>query len=654
MLEALPKTILKISSYLEEMIDRSPLGWLALTLTLLFATLLTLYPATTVSFQIEGNGEFQIFYDDGAGFRESKSLRHGNGIVRLSESGYGVRAFRVDPPPSGLFIICSPNRTRHFFPRVDRSAPIEPTVLAELGMKRVSESSHCTTWQVEADHPDPQVAFGLPASPRTRALSHLLFLARFFFWASFFFAAFGIVRRITPAGRKRIMGFAEAAYIQTDRQLPVLFLVLASALGLGFIVVRPPGSVPDEFAHANKIALMASGQWTGVDGGDERPPLLAQYGPFHSVHGRKFTHEELVTVADAPLACENAPREGAAAPGSASPLMYLSPWASHSATCQINGSFGHYYYAAQIGNLLLYLLLCFVGLKAAGFGRWVLFVVASIPMSLYLATALSYDGNMLGLCIAYLGVVSGIASGRLSLVWAQWLLLGLGVLIAFSKPLMGWIFFAPWLCLAVIESGWAQRVRWLLATSLVPAALHAFWLYRIAGSGENRARPDVPSVNGMDMLLASPFSYLQALVNTAFSDTGRFVLKSAVGVFGWLDVYPPSHFYAIAAMAIVGAVSLNPSAKPSGLRIALFAWLVAAVVVIVVCIPFYVYWTTPGSSVIEGLQGRYFIPLIAFVAMCSSFRMHRAWQGAVAVAIVASVPVMSIISIASIFHRYYL
>lgn len=631
---------------------KSPQHWLVFAAAAALAAVLTLYPSTRISFQLEGEGVFQVFHDNGEGFSEAGSVWRNRGLIEL-DGGLSASAFRVDPTADSTFSVCMPTRSLRWLPGISGGTGFAPEPMASAGIQPVAAIDGCASWHVESGHPDPQAVFAVPQVPGGATLDRTLTIARYFLWTLAFFAIVGAAGRMETDDRQRIGRLSAAVYDRLDRRLPELFLILGLVLGVAFISIRPPGAVPDEFAHSSKIALMASGQIVGADEGRERPNLLGNYGPFQAVLGRKFSRDELEDVATAPLACEHVPREGVAAPSGASPLMYLSPWVGHGVTCGLGGNFGLYYYGSQFLNLLVYLILGFVGLRAAGFGRWALFVIASVPMSLYLATSLSYDANMLALCIAYLGVVSGVSSGRVPMARAQWGLLALGIMLALSKPLIGWIFFAPWVFIAIAREGWLPRLRWLFMTSLVPAAIHAVWILSIVSGSDSYARPDVESVNGMALLIDSPLSYLQMLVATAFSSTGQLILKGMVGVFGWLDIYPPSYFYTVATLAIVGATFLNVSAKPAGFRTGLFAWVIALIVTIIMCIPFYAYWTQPQSPVIEGLQGRYFLPLAAFVAMFCSVSIHQVWRGPVAALVVVSIPLMSGIALIAILSRYY-
>jgi uncharacterized membrane protein len=92
-----------------------------------------------------------------------------------------------------------------------------------------------------------------------------------------------------------------------------------------------------------------------------------------------------------------------------------------------------------------------------------------------------------------------------------------------------------------------------------------------------------------------------------------------IGILGWLDVSLPAHAYVMAAIALPlslwsnGADRLSPTIRWSAMAMVLVALVLA-------CVPLYLSWTLPGSHAIEGLQGRYFLGIAAFLLVWGSFR----------------------------------
>ena len=635
-------------------VARAPLHFFVAALALALAVLLSFAPSAEMSVRIEGRGSYQVFVDDGPGFTEGGSrwqLVEESTEVTVSGLRIGKGALRIDPPAGSTFRTCEPHRSVRWLPGIAVESRLQDRQVA--GMRATRELDGCATWVVAADAPDPSLVFAFAPVAAEGGVAKLQRAARIVLWTIAFFGFYLGFGRLAVQDKEALARLSGRIYDVANAHLARIFLVMGVLLGLAFIVARPPGAVPDEFAHSSKIALMTAGQFVGVDHGKSRPALLADYGPFQKVYGEKFTFEQLGHTRSKPLSCTDVLPEGAAAPTVSSPLMYLAPWLSHELSCSLGASFGFYYYLAQLLNLAAYLLLAFIGIRAAVHGRWVLFLVATLPMSLYLATSVSYDSNMLGLCFAYLGITSGVYSGAVPVRRGQWWLLALGLAVALSKPLVGWIFLAPWICLLVLERSWKIRLKWLVLASLVPAALHAAWLLQVAGGGDANERPDVAAVIGMDALLAQPGTYIKAVLATAFSTAGDRIVQGVAGVFGWLDVYPPSSFYQLATCAAALALMLNARRKPASAIVFAHGIVVSLLAILVLCMPFYAFWTQPGSPVIEGLQGRYFLPIAALAGMACSFALPRSMRGLPALALLAMVPLLSIMAIQAIVGRYY-
>ena len=632
---------------------RAPLQFGLAAFAALSALILAVYPSAELSIRLIGSGSYQIFIDDGAGFSEAGSrwlLIEDSENIQLPSLGLGRGVLRIDPPPGIVFTVCEPRRRVHWLPGFAADSAIEKR--EALGMRLSADDDTCSSWIVDAAAPDPQVIYAFTPLTAEGPLGNAQRTVGLALWLVALASAFLGFIRLGPAQRRQLEHLSDQVYVRADASLGGIFLAFGLVLGLFYMLVRPPGAVPDEFAHSSKIALMAAGQFTGVDKGAIRPGLVGDYGPFQNVYGQKFTFEQLCATVSQPLSCAHEPLAGAMAPTASSPFMYLVPWGVHEFTCDIGASFGLYYYAAQLLNLFLYLLLAWFGIRSAGFGRWALFFFALAPMSLYLASSLSYDSAMLGLSFSYLGLVSGTYSGKVAADRVKWILFLVGLGIAASKPLAGWILFAPWICIALFGD-WRSRAAWLGLTSIVPALLHGIWLLDLTTQEGPSVRPDVAAVNGMDALLVAPTAYLTTLATTATSFTGVRIFQGIVGVFGWLDTYPAKIFYYLASCAVLITLGLDSKPKRYSRWVALYSIAVAGLTILVMCAPFYAYWTPVTSPVIEGLQGRYFLPIAAFVVMGLSFSVRVWGRGLFAGLLFILIPAMSVMALQTIMHRYY-
>jgi hypothetical protein len=111
------------------------------------------------------------------------------------------------------------------------------------------------------------------------------------------------------------------------------------------------------------------------------------------------------------------------------------------------------------------------------------------------------------------------------------------------------------------------------------------------------------------LLLTLPWSYFT---------TGILLPREMVGVLGWLTIDLPDalyrFWYAAIGLAFV-ADAARAGSGPSGWRDALLAILMVAVAAWGIALIEYLTWTNVGGDHIEGVQGRYLLPLIPFLAI---------------------------------------
>jgi uncharacterized membrane protein len=103
--------------------------------------------------------------------------------------------------------------------------------------------------------------------------------------------------------------------------------------------------------------------------------------------------------------------------------------------------------------------------------------------------------------------------------------------------------------------------------------------------------------------------YLRMVVDTLRSQ-GRFYAVSFVGVLGWLDTPLGSSVAAVHGLVLLllAVAEANPAVALSvRTRAAILAIIAASVLVVVTWL--YAHWTPVGRPIIEGVQGRYFIPV---------------------------------------------
>ena len=448
--------------------------------------------------------------------------------------------------------------------------------------------------------------------------------------------------------------------------LPALFLLIALPTTSFLALAVPLGEVPDEPAHIDRAESLRHGEI--IVGRKMFPDLgvpLAggKIDPAPGLAGSTWTgsvplpQKKLTAARVAQLDAIGwwNHRQFVAFPNTAvyMPLFYL-PAAIGLAVGRAAGLTPHAsdLLARALGAICFTLLGTLV-LLAARRGRRLLFAGLTVPMTLWLAASVNEDGLMIAgyaLAAALLTRASGARGGAW---WGAGLALGLAIAV---KP--------PYLPLAAMmllpvaltrAASWRGReLRGLLfgvALASVPALL---WAAAMAHFVATPVRIDPPAhpgplwpgdphalFRGPDMaaqlrvLLHDPALLLTLPFRTIAADWS-FKPHELIGVLGPLDLVLPQPLYAFwfaaLGLAVIGDLLAAPGeAVPtsSALSIAI-ALAAAALTVLAIYDIQYLSWTDVGATRIEGVQGRYLLPVLVMVAAALPVwpvRNGRFWRG---------------------------
>ena len=445
------------------------------------------------------------------------------------------------------------------------------------------------------------------------------------------------------------------------RALAALFLTQASIAILLLAMLVPPFENSDEFNHYDRADQIASGalvatRYAGpttsggvVDRGIDRVDDIVGIVRFHPE--RKVTGDMLRRAG----AIGWGDRASVTFANTAiyAPLLYLPGVLGIWIGKMSGSSIVHTLILSRAMMGISALVPAAVAIAMAGEAAPLLLVLLALPMSLSLFAAVSQDGPMLAAAALTVGLASrGGRSGAA--------LIGLCVclgLLAIGRPA-----YAPFAILPLLlrDLPWRRR---LLASILVMLPI-LFWSVLVASKIMINASPSRDIDVGMQLhgLLAHPgrvMTLARAALTTYQGMEGRSYFVEFVGMLGWIDVALPAWFYwlagAILMLAMATAMVRLAAPIPLLAQGTLFAAALSAAMAIFLLE--YLTWTPVGMPIIEGVQGRYFLPVALVLVLCLP-ALRRSSLRSLADPVrplLACFPTLSIVvTISSVVHRYYL
>ena len=130
--------------------------------------------------------------------------------------------------------------------------------------------------------------------------------------------------------------------------------------------------------------------------------------------------------------------------------------------------------------------------------------------------------------------------------------------------------------------------------------------------------------------------------------------REFVGVLGWLDTPLPNSYVALAAVVLLATLAMSrPAAPLVGRRPRMVAASLVLGAVVAVFVLQYLSWSPIGGPAVDGVQGRYFLPVAPFLLLL--LPGSRARQPGWAWVALCCFPALSIVvTLRAIVFRYYL
>lgn len=418
-------------------------------------------------------------------------------------------------------------------------------------------------------------------------------------------------------------------------RVEIVYAVLALVFGSLFVFLNPPFQVPDEASHISRIYELSEFPFSK---GDRTIPasivkLDSMLSRLQSNPDGKTSKTEILSMAKVKLE-PTVRREGG---GPNFTVPYLPQLLGFAIGKIFSPSPLVWMYFGRFFNLVLSILLVFLAIRIAPFSKWLFFLLALMPKTLYMMASLSYDALVISASFLLIALFLHYAFKAEKIKWRDiGLLLFLLVLLALSKPpyfIIGFLFLIipAWkikslskyllivpifvVCLLVGYGIWSITGILLQSKEAAKTEQVSTGSPATDGAGqETKAQPDEPpQINPgqqINYIKTHLSTFLGLLVATNFDHMRANMLNNFVGTMGWLDTFLPNtlvNFYLIMLLITALCIAEVPVHVDWRRKLLFFALFLICLVAIETAM--YVYSSYVGQARLFGVQGRYFIPI---------------------------------------------
>lgn len=407
--------------------------------------------------------------------------------------------------------------------------------------------------------------------------------------------------------------------------IEAVIFVFIFLLGIIFTFAVPPFQKPDEIAHFFRAVALSDGQFTcNYENEKYYFNIPSEYFSYPSKVGAlriPFHYEEKFFINDLKKAESKTHEEnGMTEYGFCSlPFLGYIPASLGILVGNLFDSISLQFYLGRLFNFLIFfifLVWSYSKLKDSKL-RWVVISYAMIPMVTHQASVIGYDAMQLAIIPVLFSL--NINFFREAYIKKKDLLVYIVLMLCllFVKP--GYYF----LCLLYFLIPWNKIIKkkrnYLFITLmyfLLCISSAVFYLKFDTVSSLVNVEKNVDTYAQLGLLIRSPRLFLSLVKNTINSQLA-FYIRSFIGMFGWTDyglfeiVYLLYIFYwAFLAYAIKDEVVDIVKKKIPLVSVILGITLFLTIGFLFGSI--YLTWNAVGSTVIGGVQGRYFLILFPY------------------------------------------
>ncbi|HEX8289051.1 MAG TPA: DUF2142 domain-containing protein [Pyrinomonadaceae bacterium] len=446
------------------------------------------------------------------------------------------------------------------------------------------------------------------------------------------------------------------------------FLLLGTLFGFLFIFVTPPALVGDEPNHFFRAYQITEGNILGEKRGDLSGGFIPKsvlytnrvlVGNIEMNHDVKFDTKLISELIHLPLNRNEQVFERFPNTVVYNPVPYFPQIIAISVGKIFDASPLLLIYFARIINLLFFLALAYFAIKITPIHKWVFCLLCLTPTNIFQVASASADAFTYGICFFTIAYFLRAAMENENIAVSKKEILKIFIFSLAAVLCKQAYILLPLLFLLIpLKKFGSIRAYFFtfFALMAVCAGAVAAWA-SIVKPIYLPYRIDIPidPEQQLKYILTAPFNFIFLALKDYFYQFGYYFITFS-GQLTWFDLYVPTWLtiFVFAILMLVAVLDKDTrfDVPQFGKIIFLFILICTAFIISALL---YMTWSPVGGDIIQGIQGRYFIPVapLFFLLFYNKKVKWKFFKGYVHIILYVSVVISMFVTLYSVIERYY-
>lgn len=392
-----------------------------------------------------------------------------------------------------------------------------------------------------------------------------------------------------------------------------IFLILGLIVGIFYVFALPISREPDGESHFFRVYEITTGHIISDTAEDGTTRGSVQASNIEIVRNFKENNVKYTELLDNLLtqANESEQKFVRTSASNYNPIIYSPQVIGMSVGKVLHLPFLISAYIGKLFNLIICILILYFSIKYVPFLKEFIFFITFLPITMQAMSSLSADGFITTAAIALVSfVLYSIYTKKSPFTKKHYAtILVLCLILSLSKIVYAFLCF---LLFAIPKERFKNKKTKLIAIFTIGGVclITLFsWLFLSSSLSES-----VDPTN-KNLLLHNPLKYLAIFFNSLSVNSSLYLNGTLGGYLEWFNVVL-SPLYLFPSLIIFVILCREVHEKFSTTKtIRILSIIIFSIIFLSTFVAMFTQWTKPGETVIDGVQGRYFLPIIILIPL---------------------------------------